>query len=157
MKQSVFQACSAKYFLLASVGMIVLATAPETMATSIIIENTKRYEGVGCDKLMAVYKRIYISVGFKFSSTEMLDKDTYLMSFTFPNPIEPNKPAGGGGFHFLLPKKNELTCNVSRYTLGVLGHYEAYTLEQHKEFRNIILAANVKAQALIAEEIAVLK
>jgi hypothetical protein len=87
----------------------------------------------------------------------MEDKDAYLMSFTFPNSADPQKPPGGASFRFLLPEKNELNCKVSGRTIGVLGHYDSYTLEQHRQFQNIILAADDRAQALIAKEIGVPK
>lgn len=153
MKQSGFLTCSAQCFLLASVGMIVLIMGTKAGATTIVINNIQRYDGVDCNRLMAVYKRTYISVGFKFSGTEMLGTDIVVMSFIFPNPAQPTKPSGGGSFRFYWPKAKELSCEVSNYTMGVLGHYDAYTLEEHIAFQKVILAADGKAERLIMKKL----
>jgi hypothetical protein len=90
------------------VAIIVLMTGVKAEATSIVIDNLEEYGGVSCNKLMEVYKHAYLTVGFKFVGTEMLAPNVLLMSFTFPNPTEPKKPAGGGSFMFNLPETKEL-------------------------------------------------
>lgn len=133
-------------------GIITLTMGTGAGATTIFIHNLGRYNGISCDKLMDVYKHAYISVGFKLDRMETMP-GFYEMIFSFPNPTDPQKPAGGGSFQFFLPKTKEVSCSAYMPTMGVLGHYDAYNLEQHNAFEKVILAADQKAQALVTKKV----
>jgi len=138
--------------MLASVVLIAGIAGPRTEATSILIYNLGRYDGIDCDKLMAVYKHAYISVGFKLDHVETVP-GFFTMIFSFPNPTDPSKPPGGGSFEFSPSENNKMSCRAYMPTMGVLGQYDAYKLEEHFAFENTITAANQKAQALITKKL----
>jgi hypothetical protein len=102
---------------------------------------------------MDLYKRTYIAVGFRFDHTEIIMPGSYRMIFSFPNLTDPKKPAGGAYFEFSVPKNGESWCDESPITMGVLGHYDAYSLEEHNAFDKIITDADRKAQALITQRV----
>ncbi len=152
MTNSSFSACSVKHFFLTSVATAALMLGPKAGALSIIIHDTLRYEGVSCDKLMDVYRRAYVSAGFKFDGTKMFVPDAPEMNFTFSNPKEPKSPPGGGSIRFYLSKNKE-SCEMKNYIFGVLDYSEVYSVEQYTEFEKLVLAADAKARALIRKRV----
>jgi hypothetical protein len=145
--------CSTRYLLLAIVGTIASLTAIGVGATSMIIPSRGgRYDGISCNHLMSIYKRAYISVGFRLDRVETMS-GFFEMTLSFPHPNDPKNPSGGGSFRFFLPATRDLSCSAYMQTMGVLGHYDAYNLEEHIAFGKVISAADQKAQALIAKKL----
>lgn len=143
---------SLKHFILVSIAVFAGLAGTPAEGTSILIYNLGRYDGVDCDKLMALYKQAYLSAGFKLDRVETLP-GLFTMIFSFPNPTDRTKPAGGGSIQFSSPTANETGCVAYRVTMGVLGHYDAYNLEEHVAFENLINAADQKAQAQITKKV----
>lgn len=141
----------ARHLLFAIVG--VIASISGASATSVVIQNLGRYDGITCDKLMDVYKRAYTSVGFTLDGIENVQPGFYKMTFSFPNPSEPKKPAGGGWFEFLAPRTKAFACSAFMPAMGAPSDSGAYSPEEFWAFFKVVNAADRKAQALITKEL----